>query len=459
MPERPYEDVRIEGHLIDSLMMPQIMDDIMDLEGEFEILSFDVGRTKTDISTAVFRIYGRDRAHLEELLTAVQEHGAVAVAPEDAVLAPAPADGVFPDDFYSTTNLETFVRIAGEWVRVAQPEMDCGVRVTTGGDGDGVGGASAAGSAVAESAAGSAAAGSAAAEAAAETAAALRAETVPLSDVRKGERLVVGHHGIRVLPLQRPRESQPFEFMASAVSSEKPKAQIVHEVARLLRRVRDEGRLTIAVVGPAVVHTGSAAQLARLIRAGYVGALFGGNAVATHDIESNLFGTSLGIDMESGMPVPGGHEHHLRAINTIRRCGSIAAAIDQGLLTSGLMHTLVTTGTPFVLAGSIRDDGPLPEVITDVLEAQRVMRAYAQRAGACLMLSTMLHSIATGNLLPASVHTVCVDINPAVVTKLADRGSFQTIGVVTDVGLFVEQLADELEDGGESRPEREGACG
>ena len=412
MPERPYEDVRIEGHLIDSLMVPQIMDDVMDLEGEFEILSFDVGRTKTDISTAVFRIYGRDRAHLEELLTAVQEHGAVAVAPEDAVLAPAPADGVFPDDFYSTTNLETFVRIAGEWVRVGQPEMDCGVRVTEHG-----------------------------------ASGAIHAETVPLSDVRAGESYVVGHHGIRVLPLQRPRESQPFEFMASAVSSEKPKAQIVHEVARLLRRVRDEGRLTIAVVGPAVVHTGSAAQLARLIRAGYVGALFGGNAVATHDIESNLYGTSLGIDMESGMPVPGGHEHHLRAINTIRRCGSIAAAIDQGLLTSGLMHTLVTTGTPFVLAGSIRDDGPLPEVITDVLEAQRVMRAYAQRAGACLMLSTMLHSIATGNLLPASVHTVCVDINPAVVTKLADRGSFQTIGVVTDVGLFVEQLADELEDG------------
>ena len=432
MAERLYEDVRIEGHLIDSLMVPQIMDDVMDLEGEFEFLSFDVGRTKTDISRAVFRIYGRDRAHLEELLTAVQEHGAVAVAPEDAVLAAAPADGVFPDDFYSTTNLETFVRVAGEWVRVAQPEMDCGVRVTSHREAAaGVDGEVAAGSAAAVRA---------------ETAA-VRAETVPLSDVRRGERFVVGHHGIRVVPLQRPRESQPFEFMASAVSSEKPKAQIVHEVARLLRRVRDEGRLTIAVVGPAVVHTGSAAQLARLIRAGYVGALFGGNAVATHDIESNLYGTSLGIDMESGMPVPGGHEHHLRAINTIRRCGSIAAAIDQGLLTSGLMHTLVTTGTPFVLAGSIRDDGPLPEVITDVMEAQRVMRSYAQRAGACLMLSTMLHSIATGNLLPAAVHTVCVDINPAVVTKLADRGSFQTIGVVTDVGLFVEQLADALEDG------------
>ena len=427
MAERPYEDVRIEGHLIDSLMVPQIMDDVMDLEGEFEILSFDVGRTKTAISTAVFRIYGRDRAHLEELLTAVQEHGAVAVSPEDAVLAAAPADGVFPEDFYSTTNLETFVRIAGEWARVAQPEMDCGVRVTKDGEVD-----------ADSDATGSAAAGSAAT---------VRAETVPLSEVRQGEHFVVGHHGIRVVPLQRPRESQPFEFMASAVSSEKPKAQIVHEVARLLRRVRDDGRLTIAVVGPAVVHTGSAAQLARLIRAGYVGALFGGNAVATHDIESHLYGTSLGIDMQSGMPVPGGHEHHLRAINTIRRCGGIAAAIDQGVLTGGLMHTLVTTGTPFVLAGSIRDDGPLPEVITDVMEAQRVMRSYAQRAGACLMLSTMLHSIATGNLLPAAVHTVCVDINPAVVTKLADRGSFQTIGVVTDVGLFVEQLADELEDG------------
>jgi lysine-ketoglutarate reductase/saccharopine dehydrogenase-like protein (TIGR00300 family) len=412
MTARPYEDVRIEGHLIDSLMVPQIMDDVMDLEGEFEILSFDVGRTQTDISRAVIRIYGRDRAHLEEILTAVQEHGAVAVSPEDAVVAPAPADGVLPDEFYSTTNLETFVRLNGEWVHVDGPEMDCGVRVRRGGE-----------------------------------AAAPHAETVPLNDVTKGELFVVGHHGIRVVPLERPRESQPFEFMGSAVSSEKPKAQIVREVARLLRRVRGEDKLTIAVVGPAVVHTGSAAQLARLIHSGYVDALFGGNAVATHDIESALFGTSLGIDMKTGMPMPGGHEHHLRAINTIRRCGGIAAAVEQGVLTGGLMHTLVTTGTPFVLAGSIRDDGPLPEVITDVLDAQRAMRAYAQRAGACLMLSTMLHSIATGNLLPAAVHTVCVDINPAVVTKLADRGSFQTIGVVTDVGLFVEQLADELENG------------
>ena len=406
MARKPYEDVEIRGHLIDSLMMPRIMDDIMDLDGEFEVLSFEVGHMKDDPSHAVMRIFGRDAGHLEELLTAITAHGVVAVRPQDAVLEAAEMDGVFPQSFYSTTNLDTLVRVRGEWMRVEHSEMDCGIRVQLG---------------------------------------AGTAETVAMGDVKAGEFYVTGHKGVRVLPLERPRESQPFEFMASAVSSEKPKAQIVREVARLLRQFRAEGRLTIAVVGPAVVHTGAAPSLARLIEAGYVGAVFGGNAVATHDIEANLFGTSLGIDLKQGTPVAGGHEHHLRAINTIRRCGGIKAAVDQGVLTGGLMHTLVTTGTPFVLAGSIRDDGPPPEVITDVIEAQKAMRQYAQRAGACLMLSTMLHSIAVGNMLPAAVRTVCADINPAVVTKLADRGSFQAIGIVTDVGLFVEQLADELD--------------
>jgi lysine-ketoglutarate reductase/saccharopine dehydrogenase-like protein (TIGR00300 family) len=209
--------------------------------------------------------------------------------------------------------------------------------------------------------------------------------------------------------------------------------------------VRARGEKIIFVVGPAVVHTGAAEHLARLVKSGYVSVMFGGNAVATHDIESALYGTSLGITMDAGRPAAGGHEHHLRAINTIRGCGGIRDAVEQGVLTTGLMHTLVETGTPYVLAGSIRDDGPLPDVITDVLEAQRVMRAHCQEAGACVMLSTMLHSIATGNMLPARVTTVCVDINPAVVTKLADRGSFQTIGIVTDVGLFLEMLADEVE--------------
>jgi lysine-ketoglutarate reductase/saccharopine dehydrogenase-like protein (TIGR00300 family) len=270
------------------------------------------------------------------------------------------------------------------------------------------------------------------------------AETVPMGEVKAGELYVTGHSGLRVIPLQRSRESQPFEFMASAVSSEKPKAQIIHEVAKMLRQVRADGRLSIAVVGPAVVHTGAAPHLARLIEAGYIGALFGGNAVATHDVESALFGTSLGVSLREGMLMPGGHEHHLRAINTIRRAGSLAAAVEQGVLTQGLMYTCVKTRTPTVLCGSIRDDGPMPEVITDVIACQHEMRHYAQQAGACLMLSSMLHSIATGNLLPASVRTVCVDINPAVVTKLADRGSFQAIGIVTDVGLFLEQLADDL---------------
>jgi lysine-ketoglutarate reductase/saccharopine dehydrogenase-like protein (TIGR00300 family) len=406
MPNKPYEDVRVEGHLIDSGIMSRIMDGVMDLRGEFETLEFKVGRTNEDASVAVLRIIGRDAEHLAGLLAAIQEHGAVPVDPSDVVLAPAPADGVFPDGFYSTTNLETHVRLAGEWVHVAHPEMDLGVRV------DRATGA---------------------------------ADTVPLADVKAGELYVVGRTGVRVMPPQRPREGQAFEFMSSAVSSEKPKAQIVHAVARLLREVRAEGRGIIAVVGPAVVHTGAASDLARLVEQGYVSVLFGGNAVATHDVEIALYGTSLGVDMETGVPVPAGHEHHLRAINTIRGCGGIAAAVEQGVLTRGLMHTCVKAGVPFVLAGSIRDDGPMPDVITDAVEAQRAMRPYCQDAGACLMLSTMLHSIATGNMLPASVHTVCVDINPAVVTKLADRGSFQTHGIVTDVGLFLEQLANELD--------------
>jgi lysine-ketoglutarate reductase/saccharopine dehydrogenase-like protein (TIGR00300 family) len=406
MPHGPYEDVAVEGHLIDSRILSAIMDDITDLDGEFETLNLDVGRTNEDPSTAVLRVFGRDESHLAEILMAIQEHGVVPLHPEDARVATASAGGVFPEDFYSTTNLDTFVRLGGRWVRVENPEMDLGVRVNAEGT---------------------------------------HAEGIAMSDVKAGETYVIGRSGIRVAPVERPREKQAFEFMNSAVSSEKPKAQVTARVAELLREVRDSGRKTIAVVGPAVIHTGAGAQLARLVQAGYVGVLFGGNAVATHDIEWALFGTSLGIDMETGTPAPGGHEHHLRAINRIRAAGGIAQAVEQGVLTRGVMHTLTTTGTPYVLAGSIRDDGPMPEVITDVLEAQRQMRAWCQRAGACLMLSTMLHSIATGNMLPASVTSVCVDINPAVVTKLADRGSWQTIGIVTDVGLFLEQLADQLD--------------
>lgn len=401
-----YEDVRVEGHLIDSGIMSSIMDAIVEMGGEFETLSFTVGRTNEDSSVAELRVRHPKEGGLEEILHVIQEYGAVPTDPSDAQLAAAPANGVFPDGFHATTNLETFIRVDGRWIMVDGVEMDLGIRV------DPTSGA---------------------------------AESVPMANVRKGDLYVIGHKGLRVKPQERPRERQAFEFMNSAVSSEKPKAQVVSEVARLLRESRQAGKDIIVVAGPAVVHTGAGQHLARLVQNGYVSVLFGGNAVAVHDIECALYGTSLGVSMAEGIPTLGGHEHHLRAINTIRGCGGIAQAVEQGVLTSGLMHTLVTTDTPYVLAGSIRDDGPLPDVITDVIQAQEAMRSYCRTAGACLMLSTMLHSIATGNLLPADVATVCVDINPAVVTKLADRGSWQTIGIVTDIGLFLEQLANELE--------------
>lgn len=404
MPHGPYEDVRVTGHLIDSGIMTRIMDDIVALDGEFETVTFEVGRTNEDPSTAVLRIRAKDPAQLDAILGEIGQLGAEPVDAEDAHTEIAPANGVFPHGFYATTNLETAVRIDGRWVSVTDPEMDLGIVIDSG-----------------------------------------VARTVAMADVQAGQHIVIGHAGVRVRPIERPRDKQEFEFMNSEVSSEKPKALVIRDVARMLGRVRDRGQKIIFVVGPAVVHTGAAEHLARLVRSGYVSVLFGGNAVATHDIESALYGTSLGITMDGGRPAAGGHEHHLRAINTIRGCGGIREAVEQGVLTSGLMHTLVTTGTPYVLAGSIRDDGPLPDVITDVLEAQQTMRAHCQEAGACIMLSTMLHSIATGNMLPARVTTVCVDINPAVVTKLADRGSFQTIGIVTDVGLFLEMLADEVE--------------
>jgi lysine-ketoglutarate reductase/saccharopine dehydrogenase-like protein (TIGR00300 family) len=405
VPHTPYEDVRVTGHLIDSSIMSAIMDAVVALDGEFEILEFEVGRTNEDSSSAVLRIGARDRESLDKILHVVQKRGAEPIDPHDAAVEPAPANGVLPEGFYSTTNLETAVRIDGRWIAVDGQEMDLGVRVDR---------------------------------------AVGVADAVPMADVIAGDRFVVGHTGIRVRPQERPRGGLAFEFMSSAVSSEKPKAQVISDVADLLRETRAQGNEIVVVAGPAVVHTGAGPHLARLVRAGYVSVLFGGNAVAAHDIEAALFGTSLGVSLEEGVPTLGGHQHHLRAINTIRREGSIAGAVESGVLTSGLMCTLVQTGTPFVLGGSVRDDGPLPDVITDALETQAAMRPYCRHAGVCLMLSTMLHSIATGNMLPASTHTVCVDINPAVVTKLADRGSWQTIGIVTDVGLFLEQLANEL---------------
>lgn len=405
------ETVEIRGHLLDTGVLSRCMDDVRALGADYVIERFDVGKDHEDESYARIRVQAATEAELASVLMRLNAHGVNLTDPGEVVLRQVEIDGVFPPDFYSTTNLATQVRLDGHWVDVQQPEMDCGL-VVSGSD----------------------------------TARSVR--TVPVSDVRAGDAVVCGPSGVRVVrPSARTGEALDFEFMNSQVSSEKPQALLVQQIAHELRATRVAGRKVLWVLGPAVVHTGAAPAMVALVEAGYVDVLFGGNAIATHDIESALYGTSLGVDLSQGHGVEHGHEHHIRAINRVRAAGSIAAAVEQGVLTAGVMHALVTNGKPFVLVGSVRDDGPLPDVITDVVEGQRAMRAALPDVGYAIMVATMLHSVATGNLLPASVPLVCVDINPATVTKLADRGSSQARGVVTDVGLFLEQLAGELAPG------------
>ena len=401
--------VTVTGHLMDTGILARILDDVLEYGGDYRIESLDVGRQHEDESRALIEVRADDPDLLERIVMRVQVHGANPVDPGTAMTRPAPADGVFPEDFYSTTNLDTFVRLEREWLPVDRAEMDCGLVVE-------------------------------------ERDGRPSIRNVPVSDVKAGEAVVCGAHGVRVeMPPAAPRgEEEDFGFMSSAVSSEKPQALLVRQIAERMREVKAEGKRILWVGGPAVVHTGASPAMVRLVRAGYVDVLFAGNALATHDIESSLFGTSLGVDLSKGSGVPHGHEHHIRAINTIRREGSIAAAVKSGVLTGGVMHAMVEAGKPFVLVGSVRDDGPLPDVYTDVIEGQRAMRDQLPDVGFAIMVATMLHSIATGNILPASIPLVSVDINPATVTKLADRGSAQAMGIITDIGLFLEQLAREL---------------
>jgi lysine-ketoglutarate reductase/saccharopine dehydrogenase-like protein (TIGR00300 family) len=405
--------VTVTGHLMDTGILARVLDDVLEYGGDYRIERLDLGRQHEDESRALVEIKADEADRLDRILMRVQIHGANTVDPGTALTRPAPADGVFPEDFYSTTNLETLVRLDRDWLRVRQPEMDCGLVVT---------------------------------EEEGREGGQVVVRTVPVSDVKAGDTVVCGAHGVRVeLPPQAPRgEEDNFGFMSSAVSSEKPQALLVRQIAERMREVKAAGQRILWVGGPAVVHTGASPAMVRLVRAGYVDVLFAGNALATHDIEAALFGTSLGVDLAKGSGVPHGHEHHIRAINTIRAAGSIAAAVESGVLTGGVMHAMVQAEKPFVLVGSVRDDGPLPDVYTDVIEGQRAMRAQLPDVGFAIMVATMLHSIATGNILPASVPLVSVDINPATVTKLADRGSSQARGIVTDVGLFLEQLAMEL---------------
>lgn len=399
------EEIVLEGHIIDSWVLPRVFDTIMDLGGEFEVTEMRVGRHKGETSFARMHVFADQEAQLQAIIAALQSYGAELVSSGDVQTAPAPCDGALPDNFYSTTNLPTQVRIKGHWVDVEGTEMDLAIVVDR---------------------------------------EAVRAVPRPMAQVQAGDDVVVGHAGIRVIPLARARTGDAFSFMLSTVSSERPKKLAIADIAREMRAVRDRGGRILFVAGPAIVHSGAALHLAALIREGFVHALFGGNAIAVHDIESTLYGTSLGVNLADGLPVEGGHRNHMQAINAVCRAGSIDALVESGQLRSGIMYEALRADIDVVLAGSIRDDGPLPGVITDSILAQQRMREAVQGLDLAIMVATMLHSIATGNLLPARVKTVIVDINPAVVTKLADRGTFQAVGLVTDAELFLRELAKVL---------------
>ncbi len=397
------KEVEFEGHLIDSLILSKALDAILDLEGEFEILEFRVGRKKEEYSYARLFVAGRDEEHLNKILRELHKLGAREIKPEEVELKEAEADKVLPDNFYVTTNHPTYVFYKGRWIEVEDISMDRVIAIRDD-----------------------------------------RAICIPIDEVKKGDKIVVGEKGVKVVPPERPRKYSPFQFMGGRVSSERPTEEIIEIIAREIIELKKKGGKIAVVAGPAVNHTGAREALAAMIRDGYVDLLLSGNALAVHDIEASLFGTSLGMDLHTGRPVPGGNRHHLYTISKIIAVGGIKRAVELGIVKDGIMYECIKNNVPFILAGSIRDDGPLPEVITDVMKAKKAMKEALRGIDMVLMLATTLHSIAVGNLLPSTVKTICVDINPATVTKLMDRGTAQAIGVVTDVGLFLPKLYEKL---------------
>lgn len=392
--------IQIEGHIVDSDILSEVFDLIIKSGGRFEIKDFEIGRTNIDTSTARLKVSAPTQSQLSLLLNLLTAKGCFVVSQLDAVLKTAPKDKSVPDDFYSTTNHRTEIRLNGKWLPVSNQRMD-GVIVVTDG----------------------------------------KPRVRKLREVRKEDLVVCGLEGIRVHPEFKERERSTFGFMSNEVSSEKKVSLAVAKVAELIKNRK--GKLAV-VAGPVVIHTGAVESMCRMIRSGFIDVLLSGNALAVHDIENALYGTSLGIDTSAGTPVDRGHRNHMRAINQINLAGGIKAAVRRKVLRSGIMYECVRHRVPFVLAGSLRDDGPLPETITDMNVAQEAYSRSLKGVEVVLMLSTMLHSIATGNMLPSWVKTICVDINASVVTKLADRGSSQALGIVTDVGLFCHLLADEL---------------
>jgi lysine-ketoglutarate reductase/saccharopine dehydrogenase-like protein (TIGR00300 family) len=398
------ETVEAEGHLIDSGNFQSILTTVVEHGSEYEILRFDIGRTNAQASHLVLQLTAATDGQLQDLLSRLSVFGCFVKGAPSVLLRAADLDGAAPEDFYSTTNHRTLVCLDGEWVEATHQRMDAALVVDRG-----------------------------------------RVTCRKLRDLRKGDLVVCGMQGIRVAPDVQQRDRPTFGFMSNEVSSERRVETSVKRVAEMMRRVKAAGGRIAFVAGPVIVHTGGSEYFCELIRLGYVQVLLSGNALAVHDIEVALSGTSLGIDLSSGHPVEHGHRNHMRAINAVRRAGGIGKAVDAGVLTSGIMHACHTHGVSYLLAGSIRDDGPLPETMMDLTAAQDAYGKALDGVEVVVMLSSMLHSIGVGNMLPSWVKVICVDINPAVVTKLADRGSTQTIGIVTDVGLFLHQLAERLQ--------------
>jgi lysine-ketoglutarate reductase/saccharopine dehydrogenase-like protein (TIGR00300 family) len=397
------EVVEAEGHLIDSQILNAVFDVVVKKNASFDVLKFTIGRHNDDPSFISMRITARSKPELEEVLEELVALGCRLSEAHDVTCRTAERDGCVPDDFYSTTNHRTFVRLRGQWVPVEKQRMDAVIVIERN-----------------------------------------RASCRKLRDVRVGDAIVCGVAGIRVVPEFQDRDRHGFAFMSNEISSERRVEVVVSRIAAMIRDAKAAGGKVAVVAGPVVVHTGGGAHFQELIRRGFVDVLLTGNALAVHDVEQALFGTSLGVSLETGKSLEGGHRHHMRAINAISRAGGLKAAVAQGVLTSGVMHACITHNVDYVLAGSIRDDGPLPDTIMDLREAQDRYAAALEDVRLVLALSTMLHGIGVGNMLPSWVKMVCVDINPAVVTKLADRGSSQTIGIVTDVGLFLHRLAQQL---------------
>jgi len=406
--EKRFERVlEVRGHLIDSMILTRIFDKIMDLRGDFNVLEFKIGKRKNELSYARLMVHGKNKKHLDQLLATLYIEGAQPVVIEEVLVKPAPEDMVMPSDFYSTTNNSTQIYYSNEWIGVRNMMMDKCIAIDI----------------------------------------KLRtAECKMIREVRKGDMIVVGERGVKVLPEERPRQGiDIFQFMSSSSSSERPTLQIARKIAMDIHLTKKSGGKIIVTAGPVIVHSGASESLAKMIRLGYVNGLLSGNALAVHDIENALMGTSLGMNVKDGTLAVRGHRNHMLAINEVFKAGSIESMVKKKILKSGIMYECIVNKIPFVLCGSIRDDGPIPDVVADILEAQRQYKEILKGANMVLMLSTMLHSIAVGNMLPAKVKVVALDISQPVVTKLLDRGTTQAIGVVSDVGAFLPMVVQQLE--------------